>query len=68
MGNIHMCFKNHQFCIICQDKFTEYYIMCANCKKTMHDECEYTYNRQNYTDYCPGCNQESRMYYKFDVS
>ena len=33
----------------------------------MHDECEYTYNRRNYSDCCPVCGQVNRIYYKFDV-
>ncbi len=67
MGNIHSCFANHKSCVLCHERFTEYYIVCANCKKTMHDECEYTYNRRNYSDCCPACGQEARIYYKFDV-
>lgn len=67
MGNIHSCFTHHKACVLCHERFTEYYIVCANCKKTMHDECEYTFNRRNYSDCCPACGQEARIYYKFDV-
>ncbi len=68
MGNIHLCFKKRHVCIICQKQITEYYIVCAICKQTMHDDCEYTFNRENHSDYCAGCRRESRMYYKFDAS
>ena len=68
MGNMHGCFKKSHVCIICRKQITEYYIVCAICKQTMHDECEYTFNQQNRTDYCPGCGRESLMFYKFDAS
>ena len=67
MGNIHFCFKKRHVCIICQHQITEYYIVCAICKQTMHDECEYAFNNTNNTDYCPGCGRESLMFYKFDA-
>lgn len=67
MGNIHSCFIRHKTCILCNDRFTEYYIVCANCKKMMHDECEHRYNRQNYSDCCPACGEVTRIYYKNDV-
>ncbi len=66
MGNTLLCFKPHKMCVICNKQFTEYYIACANCKKPMHDECEYRLNLHNPDDYCPGCGQIS-MYYKFYV-
>lgn len=66
MGNIS-CFTSYKSCILCRERFTEYYIMCANCNKMMHDECEYTYNRRNGCDCCPICGQLNRIYYQFSV-
>ena len=68
MGNILLCFKPRKLCIICQKQFTEYYIVCAICKQSMHDECEYAFNKTHNSDFCPGCRRETHMYYKFDVS
>ena len=67
MGNIYSCFTNNKSCVICHERFTEYYIMCAVCNKTMHDECEYNFNRRYYTDNCPICGQANPIYYKFSV-
>ena len=67
MGNIHSCFRHNKSCVLCHERFTEYYIMCAVCNKTIHDECEYNFNRRYYTDNCPICGQANPIYYKFSV-
>ena len=67
MGNIYSCFTNHKSCILCHEQFTEHYIMCAVCNKTMHDECEHIFNRRYYSDCCPVCRQVKPIYYKYSV-
>ena len=65
MGNIYSCLTNHKSCALCRERFTEDYIMCAVCNKTIHDECEYIHNRRYYTDCCPMCRKVNPIYYKF---
>ena len=67
MGKVLSCLRNHKSCVLCHERITEYYIMCAICNKPMHDECEYIFNRRNYSDCCPACGKVNRIYYKYIV-
>jgi transcription elongation factor Elf1 len=42
-------------------------MMCAVCNKTIHDECEYKFNRRYYANSCPVCGQVNPIYYKYKV-